>query len=205
MQDFWEPPPEFTKKFRLNQPGEAVLYVTCDILTAKMETKINPGDIYNLSFYRADKPIEVTEFAFPLQGKQTVIERTIEAFFHELLKTPGASIYDVSNFIAKRYLDLSEDGWVYPSIANENQGVNLCLNAKAKQKLRLIGAFSFCDETPITSYDLTDQSKIKLSPESEAENIWNNFAKTSQAFGKVKSTNDPRPIFLVKPIQQLSQ
>ena len=205
IQDFWEPPPEFTKQFRLNQPGEAVLYVTCDTLTAKMETQIVPGDIYNLNFYQANEPIEVTEFAFPLQGKQKIIERTIETFFHELLSTPGANIYDVSNFIAKRYLDLSKDGWVYPSIANENKGVNLCLNAESKQKLSLIGAFSFCNGTPIASYDTTDQFKINTSTQSEAKSLWENFTKTSNAFGKITATHDPTPIFLVKPIHQLSQ
>lgn len=199
IQDFWEPPAKVAKKFRLNWDGEAVLYVTCDTSTAKKETDINPGDIYNLSFYRLVAPIEVTELAFRLRGKQTVIERTIETFVRELLSTPGAKIYDISNVIAKRYLDLSIDGWVYPSVANK-KGENLCLKLDAKKKLNLIGAFSFCNGVPIASYDTVDSSQIKVSGYEEAKNHWNGFVETSNVFGKMKALDDPAPLSLVKVI-----
>lgn len=202
VQDFWEPPPELTRKFRLNQRGEAVLYVTCDTLTAKRQ--INPGDIYNLNFYQANQEINVTEFGFPRNEKKTIIKKNIENFIHGLLKTQGKHIYDISNFIAKRYFSLSEDGWVYPSIANEHQGENLCLNAESKKKLCLIGAFAFRDIVPIASYDITDQSAIKTSRPDDVSKIWEKFTQTSNAFGKINATHDSKPIFMIKQIHQLS-
>lgn len=204
LQDFWEPPAELTKKYRLNQPGEAMLYVTCDTFTAILETKVKPNDIYNLSFYRVNEEIQVTEFGFSSNRKQTDIEKAIEVFLHNLLKKPGANAYDISNFIARRYLSLAEDGWVYPSVANSHfLGVNLCLNTKAKSKLSLIGSFSFCNDTPIANYDITDHSAIKIVQQSEAVKLWDEFTKKPGIFGETTARHNPHTLSFVRLIPEL--
>lgn len=204
VQDFWEPPCGKTRRLRINESGEPVLYVTCDTLTAKKEIRLAENDIYNLSFYRTKNPISVTEIGFPQEGKLDAIEKTIEKFLHNLFLMQGDSVYEISNFIAKRYFSLARDGWVYPSVANDFQGENVCLNIASKEKLDLIGVFVFCKDSPVASYELADSGRIRKIDREEARRLWNNFSSDSAVFGKIRAVNDPTPFHIVRQLPNLN-
>lgn len=203
MQDFWEPPCGQARRRRINESGEPALYVTCDTLTAKKEIRLTENDIYNLSFYRTKSHISVTEIGFPQEGKLDAIEKTIEQFLHNLFLREGNSVYEISNFMAKRYFSLSGDGWVYPSVANGFQGENICLNIASKEKLDLIGVFVFCKDSPVASYEFADPGRIRKIDREEAGWLWNDFSSDSAVFGKIRAVNDPTPFQIVRQLPNL--
>lgn len=201
-QDFWEAPIQFAKKGRINNKEDRVLYLTCNISTAKKETHIDPENLYNINFYTSTEDIEVTEIGFQLKGKahRDCIDKAIINLLHDLFLRQGEVIYDISRFIATRYFNHTHDGWVYPSVANNYSSDNLCLPIKVKSKLKLVAAFAFNKSTPIAKYDVSDINDIKTTTDGSVIGSWDDFCNKSGFFGASKVSQEPSASFLIKQL-----
>lgn len=207
-KDFWEAPADSTLQGRTNQAREPLLYVTCDVGTALLETHTNETDTHYLNLYRVKSAIEVTEIGFSIRniaGSKNSIRRTIQEFITELFSKKGASAYDISNFLAKRFYDFDNDGWVYPSVANPSIGENLGINQLGKSKLELIASFAFSNQCIVASYRVTPSGKVIASDQNDAVIHWNTILKDPKVFGNMNQVQpvEERYAYLEKLIPEL--
>lgn len=209
IEDFWEAPNHLTPQGRANRAKESLIYITCDLQTAQIETHITEGDIYNLNIYKATSSIGVTEIGFSVDKKTTTkdpVRRHIQEFLRSIFLKKGKSAYDICNFIVKRFYDFDNDGLVYPSVANNLQGDNLCLSQQGKSKLELIASFAFNSLNPVNplaSYHISSSEEIIISYGKEAENFWEIISKDPKIFGKVTCVQLKDPLYLEKLIPEL--
>lgn len=132
INDFWEPPEDVIRPGRLNKNKEKMLYCSVnDVETALKEARINVGDTYIVVFYLLNDDISVNGIGF---DRQIDMLKTVNEYFGK----SGDSAYKLSEKLAKNLYRLDHcDGWCYPSVLKEN-GINICLNLSAKDKLDLI-------------------------------------------------------------------
>lgn len=174
--DFWEAPPEFTGRGRLNKENESMLYLSLeDRETAIIESRVLPGDTYMLMTYAAIDDIEVTEVGWDCNDE-------ISSFLNSQFKKSGSAAYEISERLAKDVFQLSKDGWAYPSVLKE-KGLNVCLNLESKNKIRLIGAFVHertkrpIEDNKLGIFDLTNLDNIKLRDYSLSNVFKNSYAE----------------------------
>jgi hypothetical protein len=142
--DAWNPPEKYTKRGRLNERYESLLYLAEDMETAIKEMKIKNQQSFWLIVYDIKKDINVLSIGEPTDqlSEFTYIHNRIAEFLRneftrEVL--PGKEHeYRVSNIIGKFYYPYNIhnlDGWSYPSVANKGLS-SLCLDPLvAKEKL----------------------------------------------------------------------
>lgn len=206
VADFWEAPADFIPQGRANQAKEPLLYVATDLNTALLETRTTKVCTYNLNLYKALSPIFVTEIGFSVDknlATKNSIRRTIQEFTKKIFLKKGSSAYDVSNFLAKRFYSIANDGWVYPSVANDFQGENLCISKEGKSKLELIASFAFRNQIPVASYSVNPLGEINISYGIDSENEWEKISKDPKVFGKQIPIQLEKTFYFEKIIHEL--
>ena len=151
VRDFWEPPTGGSKG-RLNLVQERLLYIADRPGVAWAEVKMDSAPFSNclLTVYRSTKSIQVTEVGFhntekskefeAFKEKTDLIEEFIARCF--LGSDSDEFVYDISNLIAKDFLDFSLDGWCYASAVSAG-GESFCLRLAAKEKLNFVAGLKF--------------------------------------------------------------
>ncbi|TMP70437.1 hypothetical protein CWB76_10850 [Pseudoalteromonas sp. S1609] len=175
--DFWEAPPQYVTKGRLNKQKESMLYLAAKTPeTAIKESRVCIGDTYILMLYKAVSEIEVGEIGWDFNNEAV-------AFMSTHFKKCGDVAYNISERLAKEVYQFENDGWSYPSVIHES-GENICLNLEAKAKLELVGAFlleqGMEEPQKLAIFDITNKNKIKIlndwdSPNSNARKLNESF------------------------------
>lgn len=199
QDDFWEPKEEYIKsRGRLNDAHEPMLYFCDSIKTATKETRTQHSDTTLRIFYEFRNEVSFTEILMGEPFQNGEVDRIRSKFLINLFNNPSPKIYKLCNLIAKRYLNLSSDGWCYKSVANNLEGTNFCLKTSSKKKLRIVNAFLFKDGAPQCSYQVTEERVIP-STASEAKSTWHDFMVQSK-HNKTTLIKTPNNSFTLKPI-----
>lgn len=146
--DLWYPPSKYiSKRGRLNDIHESVLYVTGDIGTALGEMRIEVGQEFYLLFYKVINTIGLIDI-FPSQGinsKYKEVEGIVSTFlvdeFSTLVPDNGNERYRVSNMIGKFFYNYQKnelDGWRYPSAVRSGKKSIAIDSKKCKEKLKFL-------------------------------------------------------------------
>ncbi|MEC5340393.1 RES domain-containing protein [Enterococcus casseliflavus] len=143
LNDFWNPPKEFTSIGRLNKENDPVLYVAEDILTACKEMKFSKESQGYLNVYRATQRISLRYIGYESEEKLYKIMRRL---FIEEINLPETYKYKLTQEIANRFFPYDPydmDGWAYPSIANRGNKHSAAIDLSKKDKLELLGSLKF--------------------------------------------------------------
>lgn len=128
--DFWSPPTKFVKKFgRINEPNESILYISDNINTCLIESRIEDSEEFALITYNSLKEIKVCDIkggklsadrSSESETKLNLINNYLHKIFSQKITDSHDEIkYRVSNIIAKGFFDLPpvvSDGWRYPTV-----------------------------------------------------------------------------------------
>lgn len=143
-----------TKRGRINNIGESILYVSLDKVTPFFEVKAEEGKAYCLISYEIceNEKIQVSKIgnntidsSMKLNKQGEINFKIIDQFFNtEFTKEVGKGteyLYRVSTTIAKNFFDVpNSDGYEYSSVAL-NRNSNLAIKPKSvDKKLKVIGA-----------------------------------------------------------------
>ncbi|MBB1368986.1 hypothetical protein H5154_21845 [Pseudoalteromonas sp. SR44-5] len=171
LTDFWEPPQDKIKYGRLNQPKQQLLYISPgEIMTPMKEAGIKENNFGLMVRYEAIEPINVMGIGFSDDLLGNFPEDTnnkinlITNFLKTMFLQNNSLSYLISSVIAQKIYDFDNfDGWVYPSVANQN-GHNLCLKLPAKSKLKIHSAFIFelINGEPRPYYSILVDEKVYL-------------------------------------------
>lgn len=145
--DAWNPPEKYvSKKGRLNNEHESVLYVAENIKTTVKEMKISEDKCFWLIVYVVNNPLTVVNIGessskgSPFSKTYNKVAKFLREEFRRDVKPGEEYNYRVSNLIAKFFYPYSNhdfDGWSYPSVADEGEN-SICLKPiKAKEKLTI--------------------------------------------------------------------
>lgn len=143
LDDFWNPPKEFTSLGRLNQINHPVLYVAESPITAFREMKFEVGSEGYLNVYKAVEQLSLRFIGYNSTDKLYLIMKRL---FAENVKVTEKYKYKLTQEIANRFFPYNEynfDGWAYPSIANDGDQHNAAIDISKKKKLELVGALKF--------------------------------------------------------------
>lgn len=136
--DAWNPPPEFvSRRGRLNNVNESLLYVAENVWTAVKEMKVKEYECFWLIVYNISEGISVIEIGEPVHERNDAFSQVYNKIADLLRKEFTRDVkkdeeyeYRVSNAIAKFYYPFFEfDGWSYPSVADLGRK-SLCLDPK---------------------------------------------------------------------------
>ncbi|MFJ5768419.1 RES domain-containing protein [Psychrobacillus sp. NPDC093180] len=148
--DLWYPPSEYiSKRGRLNEKNEPVLYAAEDIGTALAEMRIEVGQEFYLLFFKVIDPIKLIDISHSkgINSQYKEVEEIVSSFlineFSVLVTDEENARYRVSNLIGKFFYDYkckNFDGWRYPSAvrSGEKSTVSILKNAKKKWNFFLL-------------------------------------------------------------------
>lgn len=151
--DIWNPPEQCVNDYgRLNYPAESFLYTSADYpMLAVNELKLSQSEPFVLITYEAKEDIFVTiigyhkkrEYLLEVENeKLNYLTSFFEDIFTKDVSDQTRYFYKVSSNLIKECYTLNDDtqdGWVYPSIANK-KGFNVCFKpASALKKLKITG------------------------------------------------------------------
>jgi hypothetical protein len=149
--DVWYPPPEYvTKRQRLNEAGESILYTSLDRVTPFHEVRAKANQYFAHFEYEIVKGADICVTSIGLNHKHPegfldkqgeINSQIIDQFlFTEFTKDVGVGteyLYRISVMIAKNFFDGPDSvGYMFPSVAF-NKGTNLALKPIARNKLKL--------------------------------------------------------------------
>lgn len=166
--DLWYPPSKhISKRGRLNDINESILYAAEDIGTALGEMRIKVGQEFYLLFYKVINNIGLIDIS-PCKGissQYKEIEEIVSTFlvneFSTFVSDNENERYRVSNMIGKFFYSYQLhglDGWIYPSAVRCGKKSIAIDVKKSKEKLEFLFIAKGKLETE-TSYTL-EQSKV---------------------------------------------
>lgn len=180
VEDVWYPKPLFiTKRGRLNNIGESILYASADETTPYYELKATTGQSYALIEYEVIKGLNLklmpiglyVQFPENVLSEQGEINRKIidQFLYTEFTKDVGEGteyLYRISNKIINTFYDMPDyDGYIYPSIAFK-QGRNIGIkpfSADRKIKIKSISNIivkNLSDDGTVTGFMESRSSHI---------------------------------------------
>lgn len=167
QEDFWAPEPKHSG--RLNSAKEAFLYITTESMTAHLEANIQKGDIYFLIFYKAIKEISLSQIFLKNYDPRNSVQKAKFDFLNKLFSREGKKAYDISRFIAHRYLNTAPEGWRYNSVKNP-EGNNICL-LSSQECLNINYVLQIENGIAIACHYLENNSVISITDKSEVNRI----------------------------------
>lgn len=144
FSDIWYPPKEFvSRRGRINNVGESVLYCSFDKVSPIFECSLKPGDWYAIIQYKIKDgcSVQVTnvlnnEIPSTISKNALLNHKIVNQFiYNEFTKPVGIGtefLYRSSQSICQNLMDVPNcDGYLYPSIASYHKGHNVALKAKS--------------------------------------------------------------------------
>ncbi|WNR43671.1 RES domain-containing protein [Paenibacillus roseipurpureus] len=146
--DLWYPPSKnISRRGRLNDINEPVLYVAGDIGTTLGEMRIKVGQEFYLLFYKVKNPISLIDISSSsgMDSRYKKVEEMVGNFlideFSIIVPDNDNDRYKISNLIGKcfyNYQVYNLDGWIYPSAVRSGKK-SIAIDAlKCKEKLSFL-------------------------------------------------------------------
>lgn len=133
VQDFWNAPREHVDLGRLNKKNESMLYIANSPLTSIKEMGMKTDDVGYLSLYSCEENITLRVIG----DSRDKIGELMFNLFSEKVAINTNDKYKLTQEIANRYFAKieSDDGWVYPSVADLQNSFCATIDEESLYKL----------------------------------------------------------------------
>ncbi|UCP11387.1 RES domain-containing protein [Pseudomonas sp. MM213] len=196
--EFWAAPNDRVKYHgRVNRPSQGLLYTSeGQIPTTFAEVRVEPQSNVLLMAYQSKEILTVAtvgnKFYTSLPSDTRKKLSIIRKFINQNLLAAGEGAYLFSSEFTNSILNISPDGWAYPSTVYQG-GENVCFRPESQHKLELLEIFAFNGKEsglkmPVGYFLLQEDGTYKYHAEAEAAGA--RFAEFIKKHRRIYASND---------------